>query len=230
MHSTARQPRATKVVNDVPFYGNTPDDVHCTQATLKSVRKFFEPEREFDWKELDAATGNTGRGVWRMKGILWMREAGYQVHDIEALNYSEFARRGLDYLAEHHSPEFAAWEASQFDIPAEQERAKSFVKQVGVDARIPNQADIELFLRDGYLVQVTVNIYKLHNLPGYRGHAILVIGYDAESFTIHDPGLPPRANYKISRQDFESAWASPGERSKVIAAMRLTGRAAPKPS
>lgn len=213
----------TSVHYNVPFYSNTPDDTHCAQATLRSALGYFEPHKEFTWKELDHVTSKLpGKGTWRMAGLLWLRENGYEVHDIGVVDYATFAERGLDYWTELHSPEAAAWEAKNFDIPAEQIRAQEFVKVADIERRVPTQKDITHYLDLGFLVQITVNILQLNNTPGqYRGHAILVIGYTDTAFIIHDPGLPPRPNRIIPYDLLEAAWANPGPQSKVITALRL---------
>src|SRR5882672_180186 len=107
-----------KVLYDVPFYANNTDDTHCAQATLRSALKYFEPDKEFTWEELNRATAKRpGKATWRMAGLLWLRQNGYEVHNMSLLDYAAFAERGLDYWAELHSPEAAAWEAEHSDIP-----------------------------------------------------------------------------------------------------------------
>ena len=40
----------------VPFYTNTSDDTHCYQAGLKMILKYFIPDKDFSWEELDKFT------------------------------------------------------------------------------------------------------------------------------------------------------------------------------
>jgi len=206
---------------DVPFVSNTPDDMSCGQATLLSVRQYFEPDASLSLKDVDDAIRNPkGSGTWRMAGMLWMLRQGYDVRAIELLDYEAFAQRGLAYIEEHFGTEVAAWEAKYFDIPTEQVRAIQFVANVQPDKRMPVQRDIKECLDQGYIVQLTVNAKRLNGEDGYVGHAVLVIGYDDAGFVLHDPGLPPRPRRYVTRDELEIAWAGDNPKAKSIVAYR----------
>ncbi len=191
----------------VPFFQNTADDTHCAQATVRMIRKYFEPQLDFTWDELDRGTGKTGlHATWRMAGLIWLQSEGYDVQVIETLDYAAFAHAGVAYLSKVYTPEAVEFEMIWTDLPLERERAKTFTDLVSIQKRSPTQADIEQFLLQGYLVQVTLNRNRLNGWPGYHGHAVLVKGYDASSFIGHDPGLPAIPNRVIDRETFEASW------------------------
>lgn len=206
---------------DVPFVSNTPDDMHCGQATLLSIRQYFEPGTLLGLSDIDRAIRNPkGTGTWRMAGMLWMLQAGYEVQAMELLDYEAFALQGLAYIQDHFGPEVAAWEAKYFDIPAEQARAIQFVSQVHPIKQVPACQDIRNYLDQGYIVQLTVNAKKLNGQSGYLGHAVLAIGYDDAGFVLHDPGLPPRPRRYVTGQQLEVAWAGDNPKGKSIVAYR----------
>ena len=83
---------------DIPFYSNTEDDTHCFQAVIKMVLKFFWPDKEFTWAELDKITAKVeGLWTWQMAGLLWLDANGFEVKDIEAFDYDQFIKKGGDY-------------------------------------------------------------------------------------------------------------------------------------
>ncbi|MEK7102513.1 MAG: papain-like cysteine protease family protein, partial [Patescibacteria group bacterium] len=55
---------------------------------------------------------------------------------------------------------------------------------------------------------------------GYTGHFVVITGFGKNHFTLHDPGLPPLRNRKVSLGRFEKAWAYPNKRAKNIMAFR----------
>ena len=205
---------------DVPFASNTPDDAHCAQATLNMIVRYFEPSRSLSWAQLDEATDKRAATTWRMAGLLWLTQQGYDVHVIDTLDYAAWARDGNAYLHEYYGPDVAQWQIETSDIEAERERARTFATRNMSEQRAPTQADIERYLEAGYLVQVTVNTRRLNGLPGYWGHAVLVKGFDANNFIVHDPGLPPAPNRTVTRPDFEAAWADPSANAKHLSAIR----------
>lgn len=46
------------IIQNVPFYSNTPDDTHCFQAVLKMVLKYFQPEKYYSFEQLDKLSDN----------------------------------------------------------------------------------------------------------------------------------------------------------------------------
>jgi hypothetical protein len=206
---------------DVPFYGNTEDNMHCGQATLLSIRAYFEPEARVTWPELDAAVGNPkSTGTWRMAGMMWMKRLGYEVCNVELLDYAAFSQRGLDYVAEYFGQEVAAWEAANFDIPAEQKRARQFALEIPTIKRAPTIEDIRSYLSKGYLVQLTVNANKLHGKQGFVGHAVTVKGCREGGLLLHDPGLPPAPNMFVPDDLFCDVWNNGRVNARTLTAYK----------
>lgn len=46
-------------MKNVPFFANTADDTHCVQTSFKIMLKFFLPNRDFGWEELDKLSHKT---------------------------------------------------------------------------------------------------------------------------------------------------------------------------
>ena len=209
-------------IADVPFYSNTPDGTHCVQASLRMVLKYFEPEKEFSWKELEQITAKVeSLSTWKSAMWIWLAEHNYDLHIIECFNARRFIVEGGDYLKDEFGDEAAAWQIKMSDIPQEQQLYRKLLENVPIENREPHIDDIEMYLNKGYLVCVAVNSKKLARQPGYVGHSIVVIGYDENTVTINNPGPTARENQIVSKGNFEAAWASPNVKAKEMFAVRL---------
>ncbi|MGH7775102.1 MAG: C39 family peptidase [Candidatus Binatia bacterium] len=211
-----------KLDKEVPFYSNTSDDTHCFQAALRMVMKFFWPAREFSWDELDKITAKVqGLWTWPMAGMLWLKEQGMEVKNIEVADYQEFIRRGGEYLIEEYGEEFGRAQIEHCDIEQERNLAREFVKKIDTVRATPIIEEVKQLLNEGYLVVCNVNSRTLDNREGYSGHFVVVKGYDDTHLLLHDPGLPPLENRKVDVWTFERAWAYPSQKAKNIMAFRV---------
>src|SRR5262249_17130287 len=152
------------------FFANT-DDTHCFQAVLRMILKHFLPAREFAWEELDKVTGKITNGwTWPYLGLMWMRDQGFDVINVDTFDNSRFSREGLKYLIEEYGEEFATSQAEHCDIAYEQKNAELFIETCKVERRSPDQRDLKSFLDRGYLVACNVNSVALNGQSGYAGH------------------------------------------------------------
>lgn len=208
----------------VPFYANTPDDTHCFQACLRMILKYFLSDKEFDWQELDKISAKVeGLWTWPTAGLLWLQEHGFVVHDVSSFDYKRFANESEAYLVEHAGRHKAAVSIAYSDMPQEIALAKKFLKQAqSVELRIPSISEMEVYLDKGYLVCCQINLRALNDKPGYSGHFVLLIGYDKDTFTLHDPGLPSHEGRVVTKSQFEKAWAYPNDAAKNYFAVKYT--------
>lgn len=205
----------------VEFFSNTPDDTHCFQAALKMVLKYFYPEEDYSWEDLDKKTAKVGSlWTWPMAGILWLKEKGMDIKVIEPFDYKKFVEVGGLYLIDEYGEEVGNEQIKHSDIEQERKLAKKYIKKIEIEKRIPELTEIKDYLEAGYLVGCNVNAKKLNNKDGYVGHFIIVKGFNDNNLILHDPGLPPLENRKVDFETFEKAWAYPNEKSKNIMAIK----------
>jgi hypothetical protein len=209
------------LLNDVPFIGNTPDNLHCLQASYGMIRQFYEPEWHIDWKQWSEDTGFVpDKGSWSLAGLLWFKTHGYNVQHITSFDYGRFADEGAAYLHESLGHAVAEWEMTYSDLPLEQARSRQFITSGMWQHRRPDIADIKLYLERGYLVKCIVNLNELNGLSGFLGHALLVIGYTEDTLILHDPGLPPQPYRSVSHHQFLRAWADPNAKMEKLDAIK----------
>ena len=83
----------SKNILKVPFYGNTKDNLHCFEACIKMVLKYFEPNKSFSWKELDKLSGKKkGMGSWPTTMLINLYKRGYTIEMWEKWDYLAFVK------------------------------------------------------------------------------------------------------------------------------------------
>ncbi|MCX6764089.1 MAG: peptidase C39 family protein [Candidatus Nealsonbacteria bacterium] len=213
-----------KIDKEVPFYKN-PDDTHCYQASLKMVMKYFWPDKDFFWEELDRITAKVkGLWTWTMAGLIWLQDHGIEVRDVEVFDYEKFIKFGGKYLIDKYGEEVGESQIEHSDIEQERKIAKDFIKKIPIEKRIPTMNDLKNFLSQGYLIICIVNSRKLNNEPGYSGHFVVLKGFDDEYFFIHDPSFPTSPHRLVKFSFFENAWAYPNDEAKTMVALKLKNK------
>lgn len=206
----------------VPFYANTPDDTHCLQASLKMVLKYFLPDKDYSWKQLEKMTAKApGKATWPQKMLLSLNDMGFETVMIEAFDGKAFIKDGGKYLQRTFGKQTADWQIANSDIAGEQ---KLYSQLLNTDAKIENRipvlGDIKKYLKAGYLVICVVNSKRLNHKRGYAGHFVVVLAIGSSNIIIHDPGLPATENRVEPIDNFEAAWANPNDHAKSLIAIK----------
>lgn len=206
----------------VPFYENTADDTHCVQACYRMVLKYYWPEEDYSWDQLDKITAKQpGMWTWPMAGLCWFVDNGYEVVYIEDFDYSRFKNEGEEYLVERYGKEVAVEQLKNSKIEKEFKWTELFLNKVAVQDRAPELEEIIDLLEKKYLIVAMVNSRSLYGKEGYVGHAVVVKGYDDGIFTVHDPGRPGLADHELSFEQFIEGWSYPDKSSNNITAIKL---------
>ena len=206
----------------IPLFENTPDNTHCFQASLKMILKYFLPERDFSFEELDRITAKReGLWTWPFAGVLWMQENGFEVKNIDSFDIQRFIEEGGQYIIDEYGKEVGDAQIKNSDIGQERRLGKEFLDRVETEVRVPEKEDIQSLMNDGYLVTVNVNSRALNGREGYSGHGIVITGFDESGFRINNPGPPAIGNHEVSYDLFEKAWAYPNDKAKNILAFRM---------
>jgi len=202
----------------IPFFSNDKTDLHCMQACMQMILKYYYPDKKFSIEELNKLLKI---GSKKMYGFPEMAVAVLSDLGINAKYYAssddrEWYKKGKQYLLKKYSKEVAEdiWKMTDFKTQ------KPFFKRVLKEKRFVCKKllfkDLKNFFKKGCLICPIININILENKKGYAGHAVLIIGIDKKFITFHDPGLPPEPNNKIKWQDFIRSWKSQGTANTVI--------------
>ncbi len=205
----------------VPFFSNSPDDSHCFQAALKMVLKYFLPEKDFTWKELEQVTAKgDGLWTWPLAGMVWLSKNGFDVLDLEVFDYSRFMTEGESYLLEFYGREAGHEQIQHSDLEKERRLASELLKSNLLKQQLPTIDTMRTLLNSGSLLICLINSKKLNNANGYVGHFVVIKGYERDTLLMHDPGLPPLENRRVSIAIFKSAWAYPDKNAQNVIAIK----------
>jgi len=205
----------------VPFYENTSDNTHCFQASMKMVLKYFFPQKDFSWEELDRYSAKVdGKWTWPQAFLIWLSSQNVEIKNIEVFDFRKFVEKKEAYLFEQYGEEVALAQIKNSDIAQEVKFAQEFIEKIVTDVRIPTQGTIKELLTQKFLVCCAVNSQTLAGREGYSSHFVVVRGFDDTAFYVNDPGRPGVENRKIPFAQFEKAWAYPNDAAKNITAFR----------
>lgn len=209
-------------INHVQFFENAADNNSCFQACLKMVLKYYLPNENYSWLELDRVTAKKqGLWTWPMAGLVWMQENNFKVINIELFDYKEFIDNPERYLIDYYGEEVGHDQIKNSDIEQGVKFSKKLIEVVEVENRSPNFNDIKKLINDGYLIIVNVNSSALDGYNGYTGHFVVVIGFDNFSIYLNDPGLPGQSNRQISLDVFKKAWSYPDSKANNVMAFKI---------
>lgn len=225
----AQTGRAASLLNsmymdEVPFFANTPDDTHCVQASFRIMLKYFMPERDFSYDQLDKMSQKQpGKGTWWPPLLLEIQKLGFLVKDIESFDYRAFYKHGQTYVKEHFGPEVADYHLRNTNLMDIRPMIPEYSSQIELETRPATMADVRALLKAGWLVGLAVNGRTLNNNPGYVGHVVVIYEMDqtGQTFWLHDPGLPAQAGRKIDRKTLEKAWRWTGIDKTALVAVKL---------
>ncbi len=209
---------------NIPFFANTADDLHCWQATLKSILACAFPARRYSFRALDKATGHTrGRGTWIGAVYALLARLGFDVIVFEAFDYRAFAREGDAYLQRYWTDEIYQAHREKGNIRTGQRAAQRLAACTNVRLlrRPATLQDIDRQFRQGCLLIARINPFVLDGRTGFANHVALLTDVTRSHVTFHDSGLPPVKNRKATRAQFWRAMCVPNAQSADLAAVRL---------
>ena len=202
----------------LPFYANSRDDTRCLQASLRMVLAHFHPHRTYSRKELDTITGHQ-KGLWTYpyRMYLWLAEEGFRVAHVEGFSVKRFAREGERYLKElwdervyRIQKKFSDFSAAQKDARAALESEKIAFRNMRGTIKVAKR-----YFLNGWMVLLRVNPYLLRGARGLGSHVVVLTGVGRGAVTLHDPGLPPQKNLRVTNARMKKALY--GDNSLVIA-------------
>lgn len=210
-------------MRQIPFFQNTRDNLHCFQAALKSLLKFYFPEKNYSFRYLDRVTGHRkGKGTWVSAAALFLSEKNMEVRIIGNFDYKKFAKHGTQYLESYWTDEVYQFQRVYSDFERERKLAKKLVKnrKVILEIRYATLRDIKTLYKNGYILFVPINPWVLERRKGYSSHMVVVTEIKKDTIVFHDPGLPPQKNKETPLKLFLKAMYYPTKESASLIAVR----------
>lgn len=202
----------------IPFFSNDRTDLHCMQACMQMILKYYYPDKKFSIFKINKLLkiGNKKMYGFPEMEVVVLSDLGINAKYYSSSDDRKWYDKGKEYLLDKYSREVAEdiWKMTNFKI-----QKHFFIKALKEKRFIHKKLsfkDLEAFFRKGYLVSPIININALENKKGYAGHAVLITNIDKDSLIFHDPGLPPAPDSKIKKRDFIKAWQSAGTDNTVV--------------
>ncbi len=208
-----------------PFHENF-DDVHCMECCLRGIIEYFEPANPVTWQDIDTISNKQpGKWSWPQFATKNMLDRGYEVKRISWGSAQDVVDKGVrQYLIDLQGEEAAEISMqNSVSIKEIEDACRALIAHPNQNhqKRIPVLEDIRSFLDKEYLVISMVNAKALNGKERYAGHSVLIYALDDEYIYMHDSGLPPKPERKVTHDDFLAAATSPKETNWSLAAYKL---------
>lgn len=167
---------------------------------------------------MDVADAETnyveGRPTWPFKMFLSLAGRGLAVVDFELFDIEHFVKdpHGA-LLSQNQDADTTDEMISTMDVETERRFAEESTKNdaIAYMRGRPSYVDVKRVNELGGVMMCNLNAKALRLEDGYVGHMVVLQSADAHTVVLHDPGLPPAANWSVPAQQFEAAWMFPGE-------------------
>ena len=175
-----------------PFYLN-PDDTHCQQCCMRMGYEYFQPEKSWEWEELDTLSGKIeGLYAWYMRLYMETKNLGYDVIVYDIVDYPAFAAYAEIYLFANYSEGRAKDILAHSDMAAVTKDARELCARTDIEIH-QKSYDFDI-LRDlldqGYVLLTMVDDAVIHGLSDRTiSHSILIYDYDEQGVVVHNPGV-----------------------------------------
>jgi hypothetical protein len=203
------------IQKEIPFFKQT-ESGNCLQTNLKIALKYYYPDREYSFEQLDNATGRTeGKWTWTSQALEFLVGEGIDAYYYSTTPYSEILNGGEDFIVSYYGEQDAKIMIEHTDFDA----LYSSIRTLNSSGRYMDQkldfSIIEQEFRKGNIVIMLIDRNVLEN-PGlsYAGHFVIITGINSTHVKFHDTsGMPNRA---VNKAEFLEAWNAKGTDNDAI--------------
>lgn len=179
------------------------------------------PERDFSFEQLDRMSQKQpNKGTWWPPMLIEIHKLGLLVKNIESFDYNRFYEEGEAYVRSIYPKDTAQYYLDKSNLNDIKPLIPEFMEKTEIENRAATIEDIDRLLAGGWLVGIDLNSRTLNNAGGYSSHMVVIFDADKHSFWLHDPGLKPSPNRKVSRHKLAEAWFYSGRNNAGLVALR----------
>ncbi len=212
-------------MKDIPFYPNLKDNLHCFEACLRSALKYFFPEKDYSWKEIDKITQKQRRKLsWPMAGLNYLGEKQIEILLIDSFPYRKLAKEGIKFLRSIW-PEEKIKQEGVSDLKTAIRSARQLIKNpnIRIESRESSIEELKKLFSLYEIVIVDINSKAIFDQKGFSPHSVIVKDIIRRKVIFDDPGLPPRRNVEVDCKVFDRAWQEAG-RSLIALKRKMSPR------
>ena len=201
----------------LPYYRNDGDGYQCMQVAMKIVLKHFL-KKDYSLADLDRITGRKegGYNTFTQQIAPALYDLGLDVTYYTSGNPPEWLQ-GEDYIRAQWADE-ADKMLKVIDVQSMVAATRRLLDYAIWERKHLTIEEIEEALRQGHVPMALVDYHKIMPRYGrYKGHFIVLTGYDEKHITFHEPGPRYAApNKKIEKGVFMTAWSAKGTDNDII--------------
>ena len=200
-------------MNDIPFYPNRKDNLHCFEACLKSALKYFFLKEDYSWQKIDKITQKKRDKLsWPMAGLNYLANKQIEILLIDSFPYHKLAKEGIKFLKSIW-PEEKMRQESIKELKLAIQSAQEMIEKPNIKIKV-RESSIEELIRLLTLYEiiiVDINSKTIYGKKGFSPHSVIVKDITEGKVVFNDPGLPPKRNVKVDCKVFEKAWQEAGK-------------------
>lgn len=192
---------------EIPYF-KQPDNTHCFQACLKMVLKYFFPEKDFTYKELDKISDKQkDKWTWICAATAELKNMKLKTRVYSKFDYNDFMKNGVSYVRNFYDKKTAETVIKMSGIRSEIENAKKMIEKNIFELKELSFDNIENWFKEGYMIILIVDYGTLNNEPEFAGHFVVLTGFDEKNVYVHDPSSEKGSpNRKVGKKLFTKAW------------------------
>ncbi len=200
----------------IPYYRQT-SSANCMQTQLKMALKYYFPEKDFSFEELDRLTGRTqGKWTWTSQLLPVLLDNGLDAYYYSTTPYKEIKEGGEGFILEYYGQEdgrvmidHTNFDALYSSIEKLEENKKFF--NIKLDF-----SEIEEEFKKGHIIILLIDRKVLFNRQGtFLGHGVTITSINKTHVSIHDSGSGG-PNLAVEKEQLIKAWNAPGTDNDAI--------------
>lgn len=205
----------------IPFYKSEGDPNRCYEASMKSVLKYFFPEKDFSFEELDELVGRKPR-MWTYTHqiVPVLHDLGLSVIfcSTDPMDSLSSVKSFMELLKKYKTQESIDHVLKNTDVETVVNAAVKCKQYDLFEHKRLAFSEIQRHLDQGHIPMMLLDRNILIGKKGpYQGHFVVVTGYD-DNFVYYHENLEkaPKSNAKVRKDVFVKAWDNSGTGNDVV--------------
>lgn len=182
--------------------------MYCVLAVYRSLYDYFFDEK-LSFEELEKmARAEKGKAVWHLLLDIELAKRGIEIVTVEKTDYQKLFEGKEVYIKSLYNKQTVEYYLTKSNVVKLFDVIPQYLKLVSNIKRQPTTRDVDNFLNKGCIIGAEINSRILNKRPGFALHYVLIHKKVGDSYFMHDPGLPPVENRKVSKSDLEKSFAN----------------------
>ncbi|MBW2966791.1 hypothetical protein KY342_06840 [Candidatus Woesearchaeota archaeon] len=200
---------------EIPFYRQSSSG-NCMQTQVKMALKYYYPEKDFSFEELDKLSGRTpGKWTWTSQLLPVLIDNNLDAYYYSTTPYNEIKQRGEEFILEYYGQrdgqvmiDHTNFESLYSSIDKLNNNKKFFQEKLDF-------SEIENEFKKGHIIILIIDKNVLFNRQGsYAGHGITITSINQTHISIHDSS--GTQNLLTTKEQLIKAWNAPGTDNDAI--------------